>query len=142
MPRRQRRARRPRAGRPVEYTDEQILNALIEFKGMVYLAAKSLGCHATTIYERAKVVTNLDQTIKQENGQVLDIAEMKLYEGVLAGEAWAIMFALSHKGKSRGYSTKTEIEVREGKQLELIEEIIEVSDGENPTSNPPAPGPV
>ncbi len=123
----------------MKYSDAQMIDALKLNKGMTYLAAKSLGCHADTIYERAKVSPAVAECMKQEAGLVLDVAELKLYEGVLGSEPWAIMFALSHKGKGRGYSTKQEIEVREGKQLELIEEIIEVASGENPPSPAPAP---
>ena len=33
-----------------KYTQQQIIEALRETKGMVYLAAKRLGCEAQTIY--------------------------------------------------------------------------------------------
>jgi hypothetical protein len=95
--------------RPVKYSTEQILLALEETKGAVYLAAKALGCCADVIYDRAKKVKTVARLIQTERGKVLDTAELKLYTAVLAGEPWAVILVLRTLGKDRGYSERRQV---------------------------------
>lgn len=95
-------------GRPRKYSDEQMVTALTETKGMVYIAAEKIGCEADTIYLRAKSSPAVAQAMKHERGKVVDTAELKLYTALIAGEPWAIQMALRCLGKDRGYTEKTE----------------------------------
>lgn len=94
--------------RPRKYSNEAMIQALIETKGMVYLAAEKLGCEADTIYNRAKVEPKVAKKLKHESGKVNDTAELKLFTAIMNGEAWAIMFRLRTVGKDRGYIDRTE----------------------------------
>src|SRR5262245_36046207 len=94
--------------RPQKYTDEQIVAALIEKKGMVYLAAASVGCDADTIHRRAKASAKVRQTLAEERGKVVDAAESRLIAAVEKGEAWAIQLTLKTIGKERGYVERAE----------------------------------
>lgn len=119
--RRRRPPRRPAAGRPPKFTDEQMIAALQEKRGGVYLAAAMLGCAANTIYERAKVSAAVADCIKSEDGKVDDVAETVVYQSLLSDDKnlalRAAMYRLSTKGKHRGYTEKSELEVT-GDQFE------------------------
>ena len=64
--------------RPRVFTDAEILSALTEWHGMVYLAAAAIGCSAPTIYDRAKVSEAVAECMKQEDGKIDDQAGVGL----------------------------------------------------------------
>jgi hypothetical protein len=101
-------------GRPRKYTDEQIIDALRETKGMVYLAAQNIGCEADTIYNRAKQCKEIAALIEEERGKVIDKAELKLFDAIQAGEPWAIRMVLATIGKHRGYVERQEVTGADG----------------------------
>ena len=93
------------------YTQAQVIDALRETKGMVYLAAKRLGCEAQTIYNYRDRYPAVRAEMEQQDGEVDDAAEMKLYQAIIAGEPWAVQFRLRTKGKGRGYVERVQQEV-------------------------------
>jgi len=93
------------------YTQAQVIAALRETKGMVYLAAKRLGCEAQTIYNYRDRYPAVRAEMEQQDGEVDDAAEMKLYQAIIAGEPWAVQFRLRTKGKGRGYVERVQNEV-------------------------------
>jgi hypothetical protein len=98
-------------GTTQKYSDEAIVTALRDAKGMVYLAARNLGCSPDTIYERRKTVPVVGDVITECRGVVIDTAEQKLWEAIEKGEPWAIQMALKTIGKKRGYVEKQELDV-------------------------------
>jgi len=90
-------AKRPR------YTAQQVADALRATRGMTYLAARSLGYDPYTIMNYYKRYQTVEQAKQDARGELLDVAEVKLWQAVQAGEHWAITFALRTVGKSRGY---------------------------------------
>lgn len=94
-----------------KFTQAQIIDALRETKGMVYLAAKRLGCEAQTIYNYRDRYPAVRAEMEQQDGEVDDAAEMKLYQAIIAGEPWAVQFRLRTKGKGRGYVERVQQEV-------------------------------
>ena len=78
---------------------------------MVYLAAKRLGCEAKTIYNYRDRYPAVRAEMEQQDGEVDDAAEMKLYQAIIAGEPWAVQFRLRTKGKGRGYVERVQQEV-------------------------------
>lgn len=93
-----------------EFTNEQIITALETNYGLVYIAAKQVGCSAQTIYNRAKRVKSIQETIDHERGILVDKAESKLIDAIENREPWAIAMTLKTLGKQRGYVEKQEIE--------------------------------
>jgi len=93
-------------GRKRLYSDEQIVAALTETKGMVYLAADRVGCSPDTIYARAEKSKAVKDAIRNERGKVVDTAELKLFDAIQRDEPWAIRMALMTIGKDRGYQEK------------------------------------
>lgn len=95
----------------LKFTQAQVIDALKETKGMVYLAAKRLGCEAQTIYNYRDRYPAVRAEMEQQDGEVDDAAEMKLYQAIIAGEPWAVQFRLRTKGKGRGYVERVQQEV-------------------------------
>lgn len=105
-----------------KFTQQQVIDALRETKGMVYLAADRLGCEAQTIYNYRDRYPAVKAEMEAQDGKIDDIAEMKLYQALLAGESWAVQFRLRTKAKHRGYIEKsvTEVTGKDGKDLPVL----------------------
>ena len=71
---------------------------------MVYLAAKRLGCEAQTIYNYRDRYPAVRAEMEQQDGEVDDAAEMKLYQAIIAGEPWAVLVAANGVGVKSGES--------------------------------------
>jgi hypothetical protein len=97
-------------GRPVKYTNEEIVAALRKTMGMVYLAAKHVGCDPDTIHLRARKHPEVAACIRSQRGELVDTAELALRNAILRGDAWAIALVLKTLGKDRGYVEKQEVE--------------------------------
>ena len=91
------------------YSAKTIIAALKETKGMVYLAANRLGCHADTVKNYAKRYPTVASEIANQDGMVNDVSELKLIQAINNGEGWAIKYRLSTKAKDRGYGDNIEI---------------------------------
>jgi hypothetical protein len=85
------------------YTQQQVIEALRAVRGMVYLAARHLQCDPDTIMRYCARYPAVEQAKHDARGELLDVAEVKLWQAVQAGEHWAICFALRTVGKDRGY---------------------------------------
>lgn len=94
--------------RPRKYTDEQIVAALEKTGGLIFHAAKKVGCNADTIHERVKTSQAVRDCLRDLRGGLVDTAESKLFAAVKKGEAWAVQFALKNLGKDRGYVERSE----------------------------------
>jgi hypothetical protein len=117
------------------YTAAQVADALDKHKGMVYLAADALGCSHQTVYNYAKRYKSVQEAIDRNRGQVVDTAELALYNAILNKEHWAIAFALKTIGKRRGYTQRQEYQA-ELMNIDLSqlteEQLIRVANGEDP----------
>ena len=122
-------------GRPRKLSDEQIIAALRETKGLVSLAAHNLGCSTQTIYVRSKESQAIADAMGEERSKVIDLAEQKLYEALERGEKWAVELALRTIGRVRGYVEKQELETTSTSRLVIEEEIVGGDD------NPPGEAP-
>lgn len=105
-------------GRKQKFTPDDVIAALRETKGMVYLAAQRLGCNVGTLYNYRDRYASVRAEMEYQDGLINDIAEMKLYQGIMSGEQWAVVFRLRTKAKNRGYSERTEITGADGKAIE------------------------
>ena len=103
-----------------EYTSEQIIKALQDTDGLVSLAAKKLGCSPQTIYNRAKSVQSVQQTIDDARDSLVDYAVLALRSAVLSKEPWAVQFTLKTLGKGRGYVERQEVSGPEGGAVNFI----------------------
>lgn len=113
---------------------EDIITALEKTHGMVFLAAKELGCSAMTIYRRAEAVKAVRDTIDAQRGKMLDAAELKLETAIMNGEPWAITLALKTIGKHRGYVDRQEVTGADGGSL-VIEFVTKPNDSTLPEAD-------
>jgi hypothetical protein len=91
-----------------QYTQAQIIAALTKCHGMVYLAAKELGCVHQTIRNYMQRYPAVRQAAEQQRGEMVDLAELKLWESVKKGEQWGVTLCLKTIGKDRGYVERHE----------------------------------
>lgn len=101
----------------VQYSDEQILDALRKSNGMISAAAKQLKCDRGTIYHRMKDNDAFKALIDEIRETVVDEAETQLRKAVKRGEPYAVVFTLKTLGKSRGYVERQELTGADGKDL-------------------------
>ena len=87
---------------------ENVLAVLREERGLLFVAARRLGISAATIRGYAERFPEVAETIQEERGRLIDVAEGKLADAVQAGEGWAVRYALSTIGKDRGYVERVE----------------------------------
>lgn len=99
------------------YRTSDIISALERTHGMIYLAAKELGCDPKTIYRRAEKSKDVRDTIDSYRGQLVDKAELKLEQAVMRDEPWAIQMTLKTLGKKRGYVERQEITGADDKEI-------------------------
>jgi hypothetical protein len=93
-----------------KWTAREMITALRDTQGMVYLAASRLGCDPKTIYNYAKRYPKVQQAIDDQRGQFVDTCELALKRAVMSGEGWAVCFALKTLGKDRGYVERHQLE--------------------------------
>ena len=106
----------------VQYSTEQIIEALEKTHGGVYLAAEALGCSYKTIHRRAEEVKAVADLIKKYSGRRTDVALLKLEQAINNGEPWALTLQImkSNEGRSRGYVERQEVTGADGKPQEHI----------------------
>jgi hypothetical protein len=112
--------------RPRKFTDRQIVEALKQSKGLIYVAARALGCEVKVIYRRRKKSAMVAKAIKEERGHFVDVAEAVLQKSVLSAEPWAVALVLKTLGKNRGYVERQEMTGKGGQpvQLEVVETVV------------------
>ena len=101
------------------YTDKQIIDALQQTKGMVYVAAQRLGCSPDTIKARMAKSEKIRAVAEAERGRMGDTAELKLIEAIHDGQPWAIQFYLKTQAKDRGYTERQEVTGSDGQDIAI-----------------------
>ena len=106
------------------FTTEDIISALNEARGGIFLAADKIGCSYKTIERRAKDVQAVKDTILKWRGRRCDRAEIALDAALSKHEPWAILFTLKTQGKDRGYVERQEVSTPDGQPLKVIVEYV------------------
>lgn len=101
------------------YTDTQIIKALQDTKGMVYVAAQRLGCSPDTIKARLAKSQKIRAVAEAERGKMGDTAELKLIQAIQAGQPWAVTFYLKTQAKDRGYTERMEVTGNDGTDITI-----------------------
>ena len=92
-----------------KYTQEQMIEALEQSKGLIAPAARALGCSRDTIRSYLEEYPAVARAKLDQQEAVKDMAENALYAAILRGEAWAICFYLKCRAKDRGYVERAEL---------------------------------
>ena len=99
------------------YSATQVAEALTQTKGMIFLAAKRLGCSAQTVRNYCERFPSVQAAKDAERGEMVDTAELKLWQSIQNGESWGIAFCLKTIGKDRGYVERQEVTGQDGKDV-------------------------
>jgi len=103
----------------VKFSNQQIVDAVSSVNGMVYLAARKLGCNPQTIYNRMAKSPTIREAVDNARGELIDISEQKLRGSVMNGEPWAVAMVLKTLGKHRGYVERQEVTGADGGKLQI-----------------------
>lgn len=116
---------------------KELIAAIHKRKGKVGLIAEQMQVTTRTIYLYAKRYPNVQAAIEEARAKfdetLIDSSEMKLQTAIMAGEAWAIKFTLSTKGKERGYVTRKEVDHQIDVRELSDEQLQAIIDGESPS---------
>ena len=92
------------------FTKTQLEDAMRQSNGKVALAAGILKCCVKTIYNRMDKWPEIREIMDEVKIRRIDVAETKLEQAVMAGEAWAIKFILENQAQDRGYGRSLKLE--------------------------------
>jgi hypothetical protein len=108
------------------YSICEVIAALNRCDGLIFRTAGQLGCTSMTIRNYASRYPAVRAAIEERRGRRVDIAEAKLDQAVLDGEAWAVQFLLRTQGKHRGYGDTRQLEHlgRDGSDLYPVEAFV------------------
>ena len=102
-----------------KYSVQQVIAALGESHGMIAPAARSLGCSRDTVRRYLAEYEEIAQAIADEREATTDLAENKLRDAIIRGEAWAICFYLKCMAKDRGYVERGELTGTNGAPVKI-----------------------
>jgi hypothetical protein len=105
--------------RKLRYTPQQVITALQYTRGMQYLAARKLGCSHETVRTYLNRFPEIQAALDLERGEMVDLAELKLWEALENGQPWAISLCLRTVGKARGYVERNELTGKDGEAIGL-----------------------
>jgi hypothetical protein len=91
-------------------SNKKIAEALKQSRGMIAVAARKVGCARKTIYRRLEDSEELQEVLAEARDFTTDVAELKLFSAIEAGEGWAVKYYLSTQGKDRGYVERQQME--------------------------------
>lgn len=106
--------------RPRKTTEDKkgaFVKAFAQSRGIIAPACKAVSINRTTYYdwmERDPAFAESVEAIRQEQ---IDTVESALLNKIEGGDTTAVIFYLKTKGKERGYSERTELTGRDGKDL-------------------------
>lgn len=100
----------PKRGKKKDrFTQEQMIAALKQARGMKAIAARSLGCDWQLVNSYCKKYPAVGKVCEEERQSMVDAAELQLTAAVNRGELPAITFVLRHLGRDRGYVERQEV---------------------------------
>lgn len=112
-------------------TDAQLVQAIIDARGILAAAARDLGLARAYIYERIRESPAAQAAVTDAREGAVDVAEAALYRAASKGEAWAVKYLLSTQGKARGYVERRELTGGgEPLQVEVVRRIVHVARGD------------
>lgn len=118
-----------------DLTQEEIIDALVEKRGLIAQTAELLQCSFQGLKRRIFEDPEIFDVYTWLREYITDIAEEGLVEAVAARRPWAIKMRLERIGKDRGYSDRLELTGREGEDLNIVVDLglIESDTEEDPS---------
>jgi len=100
-------------------TNEFLLSCLEKTGGNISKAAQLADCSRTVYYKRMNEVEGFEEMLEDIRETKLDAAEDILWQHIEEGNPNAVMFYLKTIGKTRGYTTATDINVNGRQEVEF-----------------------
>jgi hypothetical protein len=91
------------------YSAQDMIDALKQAQGRVYIAAQLLGCSHTTVYNYLDTYPTVAQAKDEYEGKEIDMVELQLMKQINQGNLGAIIYYLKTKGRKRGWTEKIDI---------------------------------
>lgn len=91
---------------PKSYTKEEVEQALINSKGFITVAARSLGCTARTVKNYMNEFPELWEIRQEAKSEIVDMAEFNLFKNIQEGKESSIIYALNQLARDRGYGKR------------------------------------
>ena len=91
------------------YKAQQVADAIIATRGFITYTARQLGCTRATVYDYINRYDVCKQAVEDARANMLDTAELRLWEQINDGDTTAIIFTLKTIGKHRGYIERHDI---------------------------------
>lgn len=114
-----------------EHSKKALVEALEKSLGVVTTACKKVGVGRTTYYDWYNNDEEFKKQVDELQNVALDFAESQLHKQISENNTAATIFYLKTKGKQRGYTDKSELDITSGGKA-LTELKIEVIDtGQN-----------
>jgi len=93
-----------------QYKAQDFIAAIPGTGGIVTAIARKVGCAWNTAKRYIETHPTVQRAYQDECESILDLAEAKVISAIKDGDGTMIRYYLSTKGKSRGYSERTQIE--------------------------------
>tara|TARA_R110002051_G_C8342847_1_gene438693 strand:+ start:123 stop:482 length:360 start_codon:yes stop_codon:yes gene_type:complete len=90
---------------------ETLLKSLEKSLGVVTIACKKADIPRSTYYKWLKDDEEFRQQVKEIENVALDFAESQLHQQISDNSTAATIFYLKTKGKTRGYTEKSELDI-------------------------------
>jgi hypothetical protein len=91
-----------------QFKAEEVAAALLAAKGLVSVAARTLGCTPHTVRNYIARYASVAAAQREARESILDLTEARLFQAIDKGEPWAITSTLRTIGKDRGYVERIE----------------------------------
>ena len=93
---------------------EALLKALEQSLGVVTVACKKVDIPRSTYYKWLQDDKEFKKQVQEIENVALDFAESQLHQQISSNSTAATIFYLKTKGKMRGYTEKSEVDVTSG----------------------------
>ena len=113
-------------GNTIEYTVEQILEAIKGSGSIMSTVAKKLGCTWKTAETKINQHEETKQAFADERQTIIDMAESVVFNSIQEKDVQTAKWVLSTLGKKRGYSEKHELGFTDssGEDKEIVIKLI------------------
>jgi len=120
-----------KGGRPLKFTREQYLDAIVDSGGLKSVVADKLGCDVNTVTAAMNRWATVARAMYDEDERTTDLAEIAAKKAIVKGYWPAIKWRLATKGKNRGYTTEQSIDVKSGGKPLVKSDVIVIYGGPN-----------
>jgi hypothetical protein len=96
-------SKKTKAGRPCKVTDEELIQAIHETRGMLSLTAKRLNISRRAVESRIANTEEIREALWESRELGKDKAEIQLFKAIDSGNMKAVLYYLERQAKDRGY---------------------------------------